>query len=141
MIAHVARREDGSAEVRFPFDRRLIEMIKLMIPAGRRSWHPDAKHWTVQPPYVGEAERLLRQRFGAVLITEAPGPFTAGPTPIRQTDPDFAALHLLPSAPPALVATAYKVLAKTQHPDTGGDTAHMQALNVAYGRLKAKGAA
>ena len=48
----------------------------------------------------------------------------------------FAVLHLLPSAPSELIEGAYKILARLYHPDRGGSTATMQALNEAHDALK-----
>jgi hypothetical protein len=47
----------------------------------------------------------------------------------------FAALHLLPSAPAALVRAAYKCLAAIHHPDKGGDEGVMKHVNAAYKQL------
>jgi curved DNA-binding protein CbpA len=43
---------------------------------------------------------------------------------------------LLPSAPPEVVRAAYKALAMKHHPDKGGSTELMQAINQAYERLR-----
>jgi len=60
------------------------------------------------------------------------------PPPLRKTDPSYATLHLLPSAPPELVDAAYRCLARLHHPDTGGSTTTMQRLNAAHGALKTR---
>ncbi len=44
----------------------------------------------------------------------------------------LAALYVAPDAPAVVVSAAYRALAKTTHPDAGGDTATMQRLNLAY---------
>lgn len=51
------------------------------------------------------------------------------------TNPD-SVLHLAPGAPWEVVQAAYRALAGLHHPDRGGDTAKMQAINRAYEDLK-----
>jgi len=48
----------------------------------------------------------------------------------------YATLHLLPSAPPELVTAAYRTLAQLHHPDRGGDTGAMSAINQAVEILR-----
>lgn len=43
----------------------------------------------------------------------------------------FAALHLLPTAPPDLITAAHRLAIKTVHPDVGGSHAHAVAVNAA----------
>jgi hypothetical protein len=47
------------------------------------------------------------------------------------SSPVFAELHLLSSAPPQVVAAAFKALALIHHPDVGGDPERMRAINAA----------
>jgi hypothetical protein len=49
----------------------------------------------------------------------------------------YAALHVLPSAPPEVVSAAYRALAKSLHPDVSGrdTTAEMARLNEAWAVL------
>lgn len=47
----------------------------------------------------------------------------------------WATLYLVPGAPTEVVKAAYRALAQKYHPDHGGDTAKMQALNAAMGKL------
>ena len=53
----------------------------------------------------------------------------------------YCTLHLLPSAPPELVTTAYRTLAPLHHPDRGGDISAMVALNQAIAILRRQGKA
>lgn len=49
----------------------------------------------------------------------------------------FSELHLLPTAPRALVDAAYRTLSKQYHPDVNdADAVAQQRLNVAYQRIK-----
>src|SRR5262245_34254376 len=47
-------------------------------------------------------------------------------------DAAFAALHLLPLAPPELVKAAHKTLYLPHHPDCGGNLRAVQEVNAAY---------
>ena len=84
------------------------------------------------------ALRLLFDRFpGAEVIGEprarrAP----ADPPPRRATTPSC---YLLPSAPPELVAAAYRTLSRLCHPDRGGSHERMVGLNAAVERLRDRG--
>jgi hypothetical protein len=83
---------------------------------------------------------MQRDRFFDVeIVTPAHG--TSAPTPNRGADPAFPELHLLPPAPPELVAAAYRAVALLRHPDRGGSMAAMQKLNAAFGELKVRGVA
>lgn len=123
------------AEVRFGYDRSFVDQLKTAIPVSCRAWNPETRCWIVIPPYVERAESLLRRRFGTIdqFWEEAP---TAPPDPIRSTDCNYAILHLLPSAPPELIESAYRCLSKRCHPDTGGDHMDMLQLNEAITRLR-----
>ncbi len=108
---------------------------------------PDEKAWHL--PAGGEYYLMpfLRRWFGP------------GVTPDRTADPDHAAayhgqtagredsssvlleayqaLHLQPTAPPELIPVVYRALARLHHPDIGGATGDMVAVNRAYEQLSA----
>ncbi len=140
MIPHIVYR-NGAAEVRFPYHRGLVDALKTSIPASERDYDPVTKVWTVRSAfYATIAHRLMVQAFGHVETFNAPRDQTSAPppNPIRSTDRDFAALHLLPSAPPALVEAAFRCLSKELHPDRGGQHEAMVRLNQAVGSLRAR---
>lgn len=60
-------------------------------------------------------------------------PHTAAPDPLADA---YARLHLRETAPPELVDAAYRTLARLHHPDHGGDTATMTAINQAVALLR-----
>jgi hypothetical protein len=78
--------------------------------------------------------KLLKQMY--------PGEFAPAPPPPPppQIPPHYAALHLAPGAPLAVAEAAYQALARTHHPDAGGSTAAMQALNAAIERIRREAA-
>ena len=61
-------------------------------------------------------------------------------TAIASLNTAFATLHLLPAAPPELVA-AYRVMVKVSHPDAGGSHGAMVRINNAISLIREYGAA
>jgi len=121
----------GKAVLAFPFDRWLVESIKAEIPGYSRTYDPATKQWEVDGVYIGVARLLLTTVFpDAEIIDESPR-FDRPSTNRTGPKTSYTVLHLLPSAPPELVETAYKTLARLHHPDRGGATETMQELNQA----------
>jgi len=128
---------DGWTCLTFPWHPQIVEELKIRIPASERRWVPERKCWTVTRPYSDLGIGIVRAVYPQlVVVNEWDG--DAKPPPIRKTDPTYADLHLLPSAPAELVQAAYRCLARLNHPDTGGNTATMQRLNAAFDTLKAR---
>ena len=127
----ITRTPDGRAVLRFPFDQWLVESLKAGIPVHARTYDPETKAWTVAPAYVAVATRLMLEVFPDVELVD---PSRTAPL----SDP-YVVLHLLPTAPPELVTAAHKCLAKLHHPDRGGSTATMQALNAAVDAIRETG--
>jgi hypothetical protein len=48
----------------------------------------------------------------------------------------YAVLHLLPSAPAAIVKGVWRLLAQQHHPDKGGDSEEFKRYSAAYQRIK-----
>ncbi|MCC6943518.1 MAG: J domain-containing protein [Thermomicrobiales bacterium] len=118
-------------ELQFPFDGAFVEMLKREIPAACRSWDPVRRVWTISADdqyWASLAVDLLVSRFPRARVAREANRETGGNDPYRS-------LHLLPTAPPELVKSAYRTLSKLNHPDHGGDTAAMQAINAAYAAL------
>ena len=140
---------DGWTRLTFPYDPKVVEMLKLHIPASERRWVPAEKCWMVSSTYSTLGIGLIRRIYPNIVVVnerltwssddddwEDDEPST--PPPLRKTDSSFATLHLLPSAPAELVDAAYRCLARLHHPDTGGTTSAMQRINTAHGALKAR---
>jgi len=132
---------DGWTRLVFPWHPQIVEELKLRIPGAERRWVPERKYWTVTRRFSDLGIGIVRAVYPEItVVTERLhwGDNEPKPPPIRKTDPSFAALHLLPSAPPELIDAAYRCLARLNHPDTGGSTATMQRLNAAHDTLKAR---
>jgi len=149
ILAQATTRWDGVTELQFPYHPGLIEALKVSIPARGREWHPATKTWIVTAAYTPIGIRLLRDAFpdAAVGSDRTAPPPPRPPEPLRPSDRFYAALHLQPTAPPALVHAAYRCLSKKLHPDKvppgERDQAHRQmvAVNEAYGELRDRASA
>lgn len=117
----------GRAVVSFPYSAYVVERLKAEVPPPCREYDPARKLWTIYPPYIGPAVAIIRSAYPDAEIEDAAAPTITPPA----IDPDFAELHLLPTAPPELIDVAYRTLARIHHPDAGGDTRVMQRLNAA----------
>ena len=125
----------GDVTLRFPYNARLVNLLKAEIPANARSYEPADKTWTVTAAYANRAVDLLRRRVPDAPI-ERLGT-RPGTAPQHHIARPFAVLHLVPTAPPELVDPAYRTLARRCHPNTGGTDEAMRALNKARDALKA----
>ncbi len=129
----------GYLKVTFKYRAEVVQAIKDFIPAPGREYLPGERAWLISPGWVHSALDTLRWYFDEVQLIEHDQPST--PTPIRKTDQDFATLYLLPGAPAEIIRAVYRELARLHHPDKGGQTAKMQAINAAYQTLQKRGAA
>jgi len=131
----ITRNWTGSITLRFPYDADLVESLKAEIPSHARTYDPIVKAWTVSAAYSDVAARLMLETFPDVdLVNQSRTAPPADRAP-RAGDP-YVVLHLLPSAPPELVSAAHKCLARLHHPDKGGSTATMQAINAAVDAIR-----
>jgi hypothetical protein len=132
--ARMTRIWDGSYRVTFPFDRDVVEGIKNIVPVHSRTYDPDEKAWYISPAYRDVIQELLEAVF---IDVEMDSERTTSPPPSdRAPRTEYTVLHLLPSAPPELVESAYKCLSRMYHPDAGGTTTTMQELNSAVATIR-----
>jgi hypothetical protein len=120
----------GEAVLTWPYCPAMLEALKAAVPFRYRTWDPTRKVWTVEAPFADLAVEILRTHFRDA---EIPLRGRTRTTPIAPPPGNpFAVLHLLPSAPPEVVDAAFRALAKTFHPDKGGDPAVMRELAEAH---------
>ena len=124
----------SDVRLRFPFSRRLVTALKAEIPSYARSYDPTDKTRTVVAYYAAVAVRLLLSVYPHAVIHRMGS--RVEPAAIRATDRALAELHLFPSAPPELIAGAYRILARLHHPDVGRDPEVMTRLNDARDLLR-----
>ncbi len=128
---------DGSAaDVTFPYSAFVVAEIKRAVPAPLRTYDPETKTWTVAGRYVHAVYHVLAHVFGDVDVEGSrTGPADRG---LQPSDDPWIVLHLRPTAPPELVNAAHRCLAKLNHPDAGGDTITMQAINSAVEQIRSR---
>jgi hypothetical protein len=132
--ARCIRTPFDEVECTIPFHAELIATWKQEIPYNRRSYDPESKAWRFWGGYEDLAIALLLERFADADTPR--GTRTCGKAPTRPAGSDhFTTLHLLPSAPAALVDAAFRCLAKIHHPDVGGDATRMRELTEAHDAL------
>ncbi len=116
----------------------LIESLKDAVPAYDRTYSPASREWLIDASARDSLEMWLddaREVCGASVEWQPTKHERTRAKPPNETTA-HATLHLLPSAPPEVVRAAYKALAMKHHPDKGGSTELMQAINQAYERLR-----
>jgi hypothetical protein len=114
----------------------LVAAIRAL-PPHWREWAPNAPGghaWWIADEAMS---RLLRILPGLAEYAADRATAHCRDTCSDDTHEAFAALHLLPSAPPDVVKAAFRALAKAMHPDVGGDTAAMVRVSLAYERALA----
>jgi hypothetical protein len=139
MKAYVYEEKHGDIRIKTPYLAAFVEALKVGIPWDDREWRPETKTWIVGVSSAKQAIAITQRFFAEVEIIKFTDQYQqsgfGGSTQAKAADP-YATLHLLPTAPIQLIDSAYKCLARMNHPDHGGDTAVMQSINGAYDRLK-----
>lgn len=142
----VVHRGVATAEFVSPYDPTWVELLKVNVPPVAKRYSPGNKSWMVTGLYVSVTLELARGHFDQVEELWPGGQSSTRSTPghtytqclveVKRVFPDHAELGLLPSASTKLVQAAYRVAAKNNHPDIGGDTEVMKRVNAAYSRLR-----
>jgi hypothetical protein len=120
--------------VRARYDATLVEALKR-IPAPWRSYDPATKVWAFDADWGATVLQILAE-IGATVSDQRP----VAPAPRQIAAPLQAAcdaLCITPAASIAVAEAAFKALARVHHPDVGGSTERMQALNDALATFKA----
>ena len=102
-----------------------LEMLKDLIPADEREYCPETREWFISSEARDELDCWLKRMAQRKAIIDRQ----------READPKaspYTILHLLPTAPPELVKSAYKTLSLLHHPDRGGSHDRQIALNEAF---------
>jgi hypothetical protein len=130
MIAVIDLRERHApkALVSYDFDRATNDLLKRR---ARGQWSPQLKSWWVPQNQVTPATHALHeagyevQFLGGSIVSS-----------VKAGNLEAATYSFLSELEPVMRRRAFKALALTFHPDTGGDTDVMRSVNDAYGRLK-----
>ena len=122
-----------------------VSTLKSFIPAGLRGYTPATRKWFIDEDatdqmrrWISYAETMIGARVEWQTSSDRKREKPPEPPPAKPKASDpHTTLWLLPGAPAELIKQAYRVLAKLNHPDHGGDTEAMQRINDAYRRLAA----
>lgn len=110
-----------------PYDKSWIDSFKASIPQKKRFWDNNDKTWWCTKDQLDRVIQLLDQFYDDVLLV--------GFDAIDAAADTWGKLYLTQGAPLELVRAAYRILAKTYHPDVGGDEEKFKLLNEAYKEL------
>jgi len=116
----ITKAENGWYKVENP-PSRVLDWLRYDVPGNYRYY--EKRCWYIHPKHVEEIKHL-----GS---SEVPTPTCSGPS-------DYEILHLLPTAPDAIVDVVWRALAKEAHPDRGGDEETFKKLHAAYQRIKGR---
>ena len=114
--------------VKTPWNENFLTDMKANIQQSSRQWDPVLKVWKISDMFLEDIIILLKLHFDDVVVDlEEEAPAIAVTTkPINVFDEVFRMI------PDDQVERIYKALAFAVHPDHGGNTAQMTALNVSY---------
>jgi hypothetical protein len=115
--------------------KAFIAELKDAVPYKFRTYDPALKEWRVWGGFEELAVALLLQHFADAEVPRRGRPH-AKPELKPSGNDHFRVLHLRETAPVQLIEASYRILARLNHPDAGGSTEVMQAINGAYTTLR-----
>ena len=121
--------DDGAIWIETPFSTDYVDDLKGELPRFARQWDENLKMWRLAAGFVGCALEIAGRYFEPADDGDT-GANGRG-SPVQASEP-WATLWLLPGAPPQVVKAAYRALARIHHPDVGGCTERMKAINGAF---------
>jgi len=104
----------------------LLAVIEL---AYKSTGHVD---WSALPPYL-QIEAAREKENWKVNRSKSSQTNIIPTTSLREA---YATLYLLPSAPSSVVSSVWRSLAKSSHPDHGGDAELFRRYSEAYSLIK-----
>jgi hypothetical protein len=127
---------DDGITLRTPYRPLFVEQFKAEIPGWARRWDPARKSWTVDLFFRTEVLDLCRMHFSQVLTDDCRTRQQQRQRTSGGHAPDWAT-ELFAALPEHLHQLVYRALAKTLHPDIGGDPNAMKVLTAAYDKRSA----
>jgi hypothetical protein len=101
----------GDWAVRFRYDPKLVDALKVTVPNYARSWKPDGKYWLIGG-YVRELAAAMRE-LGHTVIG-----FGTNPTPADAPRDNWAA-QLFRAVGRERTPAVHRALSRVLHPDNG----------------------
>ena len=126
---------DDRLVLRSHYDPALVDGLKEAIPYAYREWDKPNRVWRIDADWGDVAVQVLKD-LGATVVDKRPPVAAAAAVP-PQLQAACARLCITPDAPLEVAIAAHCAWARLKHPDVGGDTETMQALNDAIATFKA----
>jgi len=123
--------KDGYIYIKTPFNPAFVQELKADIPASQRAWLGNDKVWRVAAAYHEDVLSVVRSHYGEPTILEQETQVVV----VGNTEAD-AFSTMLKLAPDEILKKVYRMIAIELHPDKGGKSEDMAALNVAWDEIK-----
>lgn len=116
--------------VRTPYHPDWVAEVKSRIPPPARKWVKEDQTWLIDPMFMEVIKELCEQYFDGYHESR---PNLAAPTLANEAS---CYRNFVTVIPKDLLKKLYREASLALHPDKGGSTASMSALNVAWDALK-----
>lgn len=126
----------------------VVSWLRMSVRPVYRFFDTDKSAWFVHKSYISGAVQLASDKV-QVDVSKLPHDqqsqlksVMSGGRVLSESEQEaklrryYADLHLLPSAPVAIVDAVWRTLAKTSHPDKGGDAEKFKVYSKAYKKIK-----
>lgn len=120
-------------DVSTPYDSDFVSSLKIVINPSMRRWDPETKLWAVHYSVLSELKDILRLYFDRIVEEKETKQEIPKIQPEKKIDIIAEIFKICPSKN---VDELYKGLAKSFHPDKGGDTEIMKKINKEYNERK-----
>lgn len=137
----------GAYRMTSPFNRSLVDALKVSIPASDRSYDPITKVWTfaerhLQPTVTlikgvmgGQPQVVSRQQVESAAASQGPGGATHN-IASAAASLDAVMIAFVKVLPFEAAQKAFRHAAMMLHPDRGGSMDKMATLNATWQRLE-----
>lgn len=99
--------------------QKAADYIRRSVPQAHRYYSSDDGGWLVYKAHIQNVAKLGQATFVPMAVEEDP----------------YVILHLRPDAPPAIVKAVWREMAKSLHPDRGGDPEQFKRVQAAYEKI------
>jgi len=121
----------------------LVDYVRMSIqPVRDRRYDVATRQWTINILHLPDVVALAENEFGFIDYSLFPDDVQIALAhnkrvilPKKETNP-FTVMHLLPTAPLAIVDATFRALVKIHHPDCGGNAEEFKSIVDAYDRIK-----
>lgn len=120
-------------EVRFPYNQRVINELKIQIPSCYRRWISDKRAWEITIIYEATILRIFAKYSIPYIKIPQTIKKSSQPTDIPS---EYRTLYLLPNAPREVVKASFRALSLLHHPDMqGGNAKRFREIKGAYDKI------